>query len=87
MKEAIAAYKIEGFATTLPFGLFVMDHEAFQTANFDTHFVKKYFSKEQAQAWQKGKAKNAALMALAHWNANKDTLKTINIENRNWKKR
>ncbi|MCP9768020.1 acetyl-CoA carboxylase biotin carboxylase subunit [Lacihabitans sp. LS3-19] len=87
MKEAIAAYKIEGFATTLPFGLFVMDHEAFQTANFDTHFVKKYFSKEQAQAWQKGKARKAALMALAHWNANKDTLKTINIENRNWKKR
>lgn len=87
MKEAIAAYKIEGFATTLPFGLFVMDHEAFRSAQFDTHFVKNYFSKEQAQEWQKAKAKNAALLALAHWNKNKTTLRTAEMENHNWKQR
>lgn len=40
MKQAIADYKIEGFATTLPFGTFVMDHPAFVSAQFDTHFVK-----------------------------------------------
>ena len=87
MKEAITTYKIEGLATTLPFGLFVMNHEAFQTANFDTHFIKKYFSKVQAQTWQKAKAKKAALMALAHWNAHNEILKPINIENKNWKTR
>ena len=87
MKDAIKNYKIEGFATTLPFGLFVMNHEAFRSAQFDTHFVKKYFSKDQAQEWQKGKAKNAALLALAHWKANKIHLETAKVENSNWKKR
>lgn len=87
MKEAIANYKIEGFATTLPFGLFVMNHEAFRSAQFDTHFVKKYFSKDQAQEWQKAKAKNAALLALAHWKANKTQLEIAIVENSNWKKR
>ena len=87
MKEAIANYKIEGFATTLPFGLFVMNHEAFRSAQFDTHFVKKYFSKDQAQEWQKAKAKNAALLALAHWKANKTQLEIALVENSNWKKR
>jgi len=87
MKEAITTYKIEGLVTTLPFGLFVMNHEAFQTANFDTHFVKKYFSKTQGEAWQKAKARKAALMALAHWNAHNEILKPINIETKNWKKR
>ncbi|MCF8325974.1 MAG: acetyl-CoA carboxylase biotin carboxylase subunit [Leadbetterella sp.] len=87
MNEAIKSYKIEGFATTLPFGLFVMDHEAFRSAQFDTHFVKNFFSKEQAQNWQKAKAKNAALLALAHWKANQTNLKVAEVENTNWKKR
>jgi hypothetical protein len=64
-----------------------MDHEAFRLAQFDTHFVKNYFSKEQAQDWQKAKAKNAALLALAHWKANQTNLKVAEVENTNWKKR
>ena len=44
MKSAIAAYKISGVVTTLPFGTFVMYHEQFIEGNFDTHFVKEYFT-------------------------------------------
>ena len=33
--------------TTLGFGKFVMQHEAFTSGNFDTHFVAKYFSPEK----------------------------------------
>ncbi|MBK9335682.1 MAG: acetyl-CoA carboxylase biotin carboxylase subunit [Lewinellaceae bacterium] len=44
MKEAIAAYEIEGVATTLPFGRFVMDHPAFVSADFDTNFIKNYYT-------------------------------------------
>jgi len=44
MIRAIDEYKITGCETTLPFCRFVMEHKAFVTAKFDTHFVKKYFT-------------------------------------------
>jgi len=44
MKRAISEYKIRGVSNTLAFGTFVMEHEAFRSGNFDTHFVKKYFT-------------------------------------------
>ncbi len=40
--EAIDNYQISGVKTTLDFGKFVMKHEAFQSGNFDTNFVKHY---------------------------------------------
>ncbi|MCI4667051.1 MAG: acetyl-CoA carboxylase biotin carboxylase subunit [Bacteroidia bacterium] len=44
MIRAIDEYKIVGIETTLAFCRFVMEHEAFTSGNFDTHFVKKYFT-------------------------------------------
>ncbi len=64
MREAIDGFEIEGVATTLPFCRFVMDHEAFLTANFDTGFVGKYFSPEILRETQKEKAEVLALLAL-----------------------
>jgi len=46
MIRAIDEYDITGITTTLGFGKFVMQHEAFTSGNFDTHFVKKYFTPE-----------------------------------------
>lgn len=43
MKEAIRNYEIVGVQTTLDFATFVMDHPAFVSGDFDTHFVKKHF--------------------------------------------
>jgi len=43
MQRAIRDYEITGVETTLPFGQFVMQHEAFVSGKFDTHFVKNYF--------------------------------------------
>ena len=43
MKEAIREYEIEGIANTLNFGAFVMNHDAFISGDFDTHFVQKYW--------------------------------------------
>ncbi|MEQ7799852.1 acetyl-CoA carboxylase biotin carboxylase subunit [Pedobacter sp. ASV1-7] len=43
MIRAIDEYEITGIQTTLSFGKFVMQHEAFRSGNFDTHFVSKYF--------------------------------------------
>ena len=64
MLEAIRNYKIEGVQTTLPFGSFVFAHEAFRSGNFDTHFVKNYYSPEKIKEKNTNEAKIAALMAL-----------------------
>jgi acetyl-CoA carboxylase biotin carboxylase subunit len=46
MIRAIADYEISGIATTLPFGNFVMHHEAFLKGDFDTKFIEKYYEPE-----------------------------------------
>ena len=43
MKEAIRNYEIVGVQTTMDFATFVMDHPAFVSGDFDTHFVSKHF--------------------------------------------
>jgi propionyl-CoA carboxylase alpha chain len=64
MIEAIDSYLIDGVKTTLPFGRFVMQHESFRTASFDTHFVKNYYSPEKLMAERFEEMKVAARLAL-----------------------
>lgn len=40
---AIDAYEITGVSTTLDFGRFAIDHAAFRSGSFDTHFVSEHF--------------------------------------------
>lgn len=65
MKRAIADYEISGVETTLSFGMFVMDHEAFTSGDFDTHFVKKYFEPEMLDRSEKREEEMAAIVAAA----------------------
>jgi acetyl/propionyl-CoA carboxylase alpha subunit len=67
MIKAIDNYKVKGVQTTLPFGRFVCQHEAFRSGNFDTHFVKKYYSPEALEAHHKEEAHIAALAALKQY--------------------
>ncbi len=46
MIRAIDEYQISGVETTLPFCKFVMQHKAFTSGKFDTHFVSHYFKPE-----------------------------------------
>jgi acetyl-CoA carboxylase biotin carboxylase subunit len=46
MIRAIDEYHIHGVKTTLPFGKFVMQHDAFTSGDFNTHFVQNYFEPE-----------------------------------------
>lgn len=64
MVEAIDNYQIKGIETTLPFGKFVCQHEAFLSGKFDTHFVKKYFNPEALEKENKAAAELAATIAL-----------------------
>lgn len=67
MIKAIDNYKVKGVQTTLPFGRFVCQHDAFRSGNFDTHFVKKYYSPEALEAHHKEEAHIAALAALKQY--------------------
>jgi acetyl-CoA carboxylase biotin carboxylase subunit len=88
MIRAIDEYHIEGVQTTLPFGKFVMKHEAFVSGNFNTHFVATYFKPEMLEP-ETDDAEIAALVAAsilhnkkidsASYNGNK----TVS----NWKRR
>jgi acetyl-CoA carboxylase, biotin carboxylase subunit len=44
MIRAIDEYRITGLRTTLPFGKFVMQHPAFRSGDFDTHFIGKHYT-------------------------------------------
>nr|WP_297783571.1 acetyl-CoA carboxylase biotin carboxylase subunit [uncultured Allomuricauda sp.] len=64
MLDAIQNYKVKGVQTTLPFGSFVFAHEAFRSGNFDTHFVKNYYSPEKIKEQTADEAEVAAMIAL-----------------------
>jgi len=87
MKEAISQYEVEGVATTLPFGRFVLDHPAFVTAEFDTNFVKEYFTPEGLLESCRLPAQVAAIAALRFYLEQKRQIKVANSENSNWSRR
>jgi len=62
MLRAIDEYQITGITTTLGFGKFVMQHEAFISGKFDTHFVSKYFKPAAVQKGGEDEAFAAALV-------------------------
>ena len=43
MVRALDEYEIAGVQTTIPFCRFAMEHEAFRTGDFSTHFVDEHF--------------------------------------------
>ncbi len=61
MIRAIDDYQITGIETTLAFGKFVMEHEAFKSGNFDTHFVKNFFKPEYLNKYDEQEAEIAAM--------------------------
>ncbi|HLV70091.1 MAG TPA: hypothetical protein VKY34_05240, partial [Xanthomarina sp.] len=76
MITAIENYHIEGIQTTLPFGTFVCEHEAFRLGDFDTHFVKKYYSPEALLSKQQEEANIAAILAVKQFLEDKKVLRT-----------
>lgn len=87
MIKAIDNYKVEGVATTLPFGKFVCEHEAFTSGNFDTHFVKNYYSPEQLEKKYAEERRIAGLVGLQLYLENQKTLKSPATVSSNWQKR
>ena len=78
MEQAIADYKVEGVQTTLPFGAFVMQHEAFRSGDFDTNFVKKYYNPEILKEQTQKEALIAAKLALQQYLQDQKVLRLPN---------
>jgi propionyl-CoA carboxylase alpha chain len=62
MVLAINEYQISGVKTTLDFGKYVMKHPAFRSGDFDTNFIKHYFSDPKI-LWEAYDEETAALKA------------------------
>jgi len=86
MIKAIDNYNVEGVATTLSFGKFVCEHEAFTSGNFDTHFVKNYYSTEHLEKQYAEERRIAALTALKLYLDNDKVLKIPSEVSSNWQK-
>ena len=88
MLRAIAEYEITGIETTLAFGKFVMQHEAFKSGNFDTHFVANYFRPDELKAINEEEAMIAAIVAAKFFK--KDVFKEAPVQvsppSSNWRK-
>lgn len=76
MIKAIDEFQISGLKTTLDFGKYVMQHEAFRSGDFDTNFVKHYFSDPAVmKESQKDEAHALTASLDAIWDKLKETQK------------
>jgi len=78
MIEAIDQYLVDGVATTLPFGRFVMNHRAYRDGSFTTNFVAHYFKEEDLLSLDRRRIHGAALVGLYHYKNTVNTYRPIN---------
>lgn len=78
MINAIDNYHVKGVQTTLPFGKFVCEHDAFRSGHFDTHFVKNYYSTEALKAQTEEETKIAAIIAVKQYMDDQSILRLPN---------
>ncbi len=69
MLRALDEYEIAGCRTTIPFCRYVLNHEAFRTGMYDTHFVPDHFSpagldSKAEDEWLNVKAIAASLLKI-----------------------
>ena len=79
MIRAIDDYIISGVETTLSFCKFTLEHEAFISGNFDTHFVTKHFSPEKLQNANPEAEEIAALFAARLYEEGVGSKKAVTV--------
>ncbi|MFN8863750.1 MAG: biotin carboxylase, partial [Flavobacteriales bacterium] len=67
MVRAIDDYQVSGVKTTLGFCRWAIQQPAFASGNFDTHFVKKYFTPEVLATADTEAQEMAAIAAAYAW--------------------
>jgi acetyl-CoA carboxylase biotin carboxylase subunit len=93
MVRAIDDYYIAGCSTTLDFCKWAIQHEAFRSGNFDTHFVKQYFKPEyltqlDTAATSEGAEDLAAIIgAFATKGSQQTQITSVSTKTSQWKQR
>jgi acetyl/propionyl-CoA carboxylase alpha subunit len=89
MTRAIQDYHITGIKTTLPFCTWAINQPAFTSGDFDTHFVKKYFTPEVLDHFDEEEAQVAAMLTAMMMEEEKASQKPIaQVSNSGvWKRR
>ncbi len=80
MIRAIDEYEIVGVETTLKFCKFVLQHNAFISGDFDTHFVKKYFTPQSLQTNDAAEMEIGAVLA-AHFLSHAKKVTQVTLPN------
>ncbi|GAA4455011.1 acetyl-CoA carboxylase biotin carboxylase subunit [Rurimicrobium arvi] len=65
--RAIDEYKINGIQTTLAFGKWAVQQDAFRKGDFDTKFIEKYYKPEYLSSLDEESSRIAALFADTVW--------------------
>ncbi|HOZ51954.1 MAG TPA: acetyl-CoA carboxylase biotin carboxylase subunit [Chitinophagaceae bacterium] len=84
---AIAAFRINGIETTLPFGAWAIKQPAFVEGKFDTHFIANYFKPELLEQKTEEEAEMASIIAVHIFEESTKELKPINQNTSQWKNR
>ena len=92
--RAIDEYRVSGVQTTLAFGRWAVQHEAFRSGKFDTRFIEKYYTPEVLTAHDAEGEKIAALLAARLWKSGAKTTSQgavveppVGVATNGWKKR
>jgi acetyl-CoA carboxylase biotin carboxylase subunit len=87
LTRAIEEFRINGIETTLPFGKWAINHEAFVAGQFDTHFIANYYKPELLENNNLEQQKVAAFLAVSIFKEKTTMMKPINMTTSNWKNR
>lgn len=71
LKRAISEYTVSGVETTLSFGNFVLEHPAFTSGKFDTHFIAQYFTPDMLKTENTETDLETAVIAATHFYQNR----------------
>jgi acetyl/propionyl-CoA carboxylase alpha subunit len=69
--RAIDEYYVQGIQTTLGFGRWAVQHEAFRSGNFDTKFIEKHYKPEYLREDNPEAEAVASLLASVVWEQHK----------------
>lgn len=83
MVRAISDYQISGVQTTLDFCKWAIQHDAFTSGNFDTHFVKHYFTPEILKVENPAAEEIAAIVAGLAWEENHTSSEKTEVSSEN----
>ena len=92
MVRAISEYQVVGVETTLGFGSWAVQHPAFVSGKFNTHFIAQYFSPEVLQHADPEISAVAGLLAVHLWEQQQAGLVAANdgnppLKQTRWKRR